>query len=101
MEKNNMTLRQQKLDEFDFIKFFTLASITNALANARMMHHLAAFYTYLLDHQVTPRQTVYTLYAQVASVAALLPYNINMGWRALFIYLFYQAVKRANLFNKH
>ena len=101
MEKNNMTLRQGKVDEYDFIKFFSLASITNALANTRIMHQLAAFYTYLLDHQVTPRQAVFTLYAQVASIIALLPYNMNMGWRALFICLFYQAVKRSNLFGHH
>lgn len=100
MEKNDMTLRRGKVDELDFIKFFSLASITAALANTRIMHQLAAFYTYLLDHQVTPRQAVFTLYAQLASVIALLPYNINMGWRALFIYLFYQAIKRANLFSK-
>lgn len=100
MEKNDMTLRRGKVDELDFIKFFSLASITAALANTRIMHQLAAFYTYLLDHQVTPRQAVFTLYAQLASVIALMPYNINMGWRALFIYLFYQAIKRANLFSK-
>ena len=100
MEKNDMTLRRGKVDELDFIKFFSLASITAALAYTRIMHQLAAFYTYLLDHQVTPRQSVFTLYAQLASVIALLPYNINMGWRALFIYFFYQAIKRANLFNK-
>lgn len=98
MEKNNMTLRQGKIDEFDFIKLFSLASITNALSNTRIMHQLAAFYTYLLDHQVTPRQAVFTLYAQVASVIALLPYTMNLGWRTLFLCLFYQAVKRANLF---
>lgn len=101
MEKNDITLRRGKVDEFDFIKFFSLASITAALANTRIMHQLAAFYSYLLDHKVTPRQAVFTLYAQMASVLALLPYTMNMGWRALFICLFYQAVKRANLFGHH
>ena len=28
MEKNDMTLRRGKVDELDFIKFFSLASIT-------------------------------------------------------------------------
>ena len=45
MEKNDMTLRRGKVDELDFIKFFSLASITAALANTRIMHQLAAFYT--------------------------------------------------------
>lgn len=96
-----MTLRQENLNEFDFTKNFSLASLTQALTNTRIMRQLAALYTFLLSHKVTPQQAVYTFYAQVALIVALLPYNISMGWRALFIALFYQAFKHTNLLNKH
>lgn len=101
MQKNNMTLHKQKMNEFDIIKFFSLASITAALANTNIMKQLANLYTELLNHKISAKQAVYTFYAQATLIVALLPFHMNLGWRILFIYLFWQAIKQANIMQTH
>lgn len=97
MQKKDLTLHPQKYNEFNLLKLFSTSTLTTFLANTACMQSLARFYAHLLDAKVSAQQAVFTLYAQTASVAALLPLNINLGWRLLLLFIAWQAFKRAEL----
>lgn len=97
MQKNNISLQQQKWEGTNWLKFFSFNTITTTLANTSIIKALTRFYSTMLDYEFEAKQVVYLCYGQTASVIAFLPYNINLGWRFLFLYFFWQAVKQSGI----
>ena len=96
-QKNNISLQQQKWEGTNLLKLFSWNAITTILANTSIIKALTRFYSALLDHKFKAKQIVFLCYGQAASVIAFLPYHINLGWRILFLYIFWQAIKRSGI----
>ena len=96
MQKNEIILEKQTRN-FSIFDVLSLQVVTRRLGKAHMMHVMARFYSVLLERSFTPRQSVYVLYAQIMLLAALFPFAMSLGWRALFICLFCQSVKKSGL----
>lgn len=93
MEKNELTLRAQpRQAQPQALSFMTLFSLW--LEQSLPITKLAAFYSYWLEEEVTPKQTVAYCYTQLAAVGFFLPCAIGLGWRAFFAVLFCLAWKR-------
>lgn len=91
MQKTDLALRSATNN----FRSLPSTSITERLSHITAVRRLSALYSELLDMQVTPVQAVYYIYAVICGVCALVPFTIELGWRALAFTLFYISVRRA------
>ena len=103
MQKNNLTLHNAANPEWKLINLLTLATLTQWLKRTSAIQTLKKCYAPvstvadIMGIKLTSEQTVYISYAQIASVLTLMPFNINLGWRALFFMCFCIMVKQSGI----
>ena len=97
MQKNNLTLHNAANPEWKLISLLTLATLTQWLKRTSAIQTLKKCYADIMGIKLTSEQTVYVSYAQIASVLTLMPFNINLGWRALFFMCFCIMVKQSGI----
>lgn len=93
MQKNELSLMPQKVEAYP-TQWLTLSSLTTYLSKKGFVATLSSLYSSMLGEEVTPRQTVYYLYAQVSGLCALLPLAMGHGWRFCFVLIFCWAVSK-------
>ena len=99
MQKNDLTLRNQRSDEAIF-ELLTFSALTLMLSRTRLVKFIQDVYRQYGGIKFTAEETVYLLYAQFSVFAVVCPVQINMGWRALFLVFFVLAAKRSNVFRR-
>lgn len=97
MQKNDLTLNKTNAAPQLFNLITLVSALTTYLSKTSTVVALSKFYAFLFEKDFTPRQTVYTLYAQVSILLALLPFSLSLGWRTLFFVWFCQAFYRSGI----
>lgn len=97
MQKNDLTLNKTNAAPQLFNLITLVSALTTYLSKTSAVVALSKFYAFLFEKDFTPRQTVYTLYAQVSILLALLPFSLSLGWRTLFFVWFCQAFYRSGI----
>ena len=97
MQKNDLALNKNNASPQLFSLITLVSSLTAYLSQTAFMVALSKLYTFLFEKEFSPRQAVYTLYAQISILLALLPFTLNWGWRLLFFLWFCQAFYRSGI----